>query len=1146
MKSTILVIYPILILLFLGNIYGQQVQWVQTQGPAFTSGWPHLISLNQNLFASSTHAGISMSSDGGDSWHARNNGLGNLQIRSLHVAGNNLYAGTGGSNFEAGVYRSSDEGLNWLDISPTFQMQGAYVTSITSGNQYVYCAINHMVFRAPYPVFNASDWEDITPQNIGITQILSLEVAFDSLYMGTRGDGIYMTAQSNIQWEPMFSGIVYGSDWIQDITLHNNILYACNNFNGPYLYYSTTQGQSWQPVWSIPYSTFNVFGFGNDIYCGLAGGGVTRSTDDGYTWQLFNQGGININNSVVLGFAVSHQTVFAATSNTGVWRLDRLPYIEAGSNGPVCAGSDLLLTALMPGATQYQWVGPFGFSSNLQNPILSNSNVNHNGIFTVTATTQQGTYSTTVPVNIQVPHQNFTLYTNAPVCSGNNLILNVSFAFGYSFHWDGPNGFSSNQDYVQIPNATSDASGIYSVTLTGTVCGSAMLTLNVQVLDSIGISPAFSACAGSDLNLFAMAPSNGQYVWTGPGGYQSFSPSPIIPNIQPHQAGIYSVSIQSDCGSGFFTTAVTVNSPPPSGLQQTAYFTCAGNDIVIQANAQSGVSYLWTGPDGYSVPRPLLLRQNSNPGMAGIYTLQMSVPGCSPVFQFVQIHVNAPVVLQPSSNSPVCAGGILQFSTPNHPNTQFIWATPQGALSSGNTLDIQPAEVHHSGTYTLKAQTTGCPESIVQLTAFVSAPLSQVQIQRTSDHQCVGSPLTLQATHHPNASYTWTGPDGLSQSGMQSSLTIPVTSSNHNGMYQVQVEIPGCQGANASIHITLSNMATVIANSNAPVCEGRLLMLQGSISQANSSVWVGPNGTIPGSGSNRIIPQAQTGMTGTYYLFGIVPGCPMAVDSVHVVVGGKISPIHISTNSPVCTGGTLNLNGPNIANAQMQWTGPLGFQYSGPVAQINSVNMQHAGFYVYSVNSPGCGSTSRITSVQIVNTDNITATITPSTACINGITHLQAQVPPGTSVTWLGPDGFYSNMVQTVRIKLKPIHAGVYTMTAQFQSCAPVTRYVTLNVVPCRLGENEDENHTLETQIAQASDIKISPNPAHETIHISSDLFPIHQIRILDLQGKSILHLDQLKQFDFNLNILNLLTPGTYIMHITTSETIEMKKIIVF
>jgi hypothetical protein len=1143
MKNIILAVYTILILLLLGNLHGQQVQWVQTQGPAFTSGWPHLVSLNQKLFASSSNAGISMSSDGGDSWHARNNGLGNLQIRSLHVAGNNLYAGTGGSNFEAGVFRSSDEGLNWIDISPPIQMQGVYVTSITSGNYYVYCAVNHMVFRAPYPVLNTLDWEDITPQNISITQILSLEVAFDSLFMGTRGDGIYMTAQSNILWEPMFSGIIYGSDWIQDITLHNNILYACNNFNSPYLYYSTTQGQSWQPVWSLSYSAFNVFGVGNDIYCGMTGG-VSRSTDNGYTWQLFNQGGIEINNSVIQGFAVANQTVFAATSNTGVWRLDRLPDIEAGSNGPVCAGSDLLLTASMPGATQYQWVGPFGFTSNLQNPILSNSNVNHNGIFTVTASTQQGIYSTTVPVNIQVPHQNFSLYTNAPVCSGNNLILNVSFAFGYSFHWDGPNGFSSNQDYVQIPNATSDASGMYSVTLTGTVCGSEMLTLNAQVLDSIGIAPAFTACAGSDLNLFAMAPSNGQYAWTGPGGYQSFSPSPIIPNIQPQQAGIYSVTIQSDCGSGLFTTAVTVNSPPPSGLQQTAYFTCAGNDIAIQANAQSGVSYLWTGPDGYSVPRPLLLRQNSNTGMAGTYTLQMTVPGCSPVSQFVQVHVNTPVVLQPISNSPVCIGGILQLSTPNHPNTQYTWATPQGVLSSGNTLNIQPAQLHHSGTYTLKAQTTGCPESIVQLSATVAAPVSQVQIQRTSEYQCVGSPLTLQATHHPNASYTWTGPNGLSQSGLQSSLTIPNTTAVNNGVYQVQVVVPGCQSANASLHITLSNMASVTATSNAPVCEGRFLILQGAVSQGSSAVWVGPNGTIPGSGSNRVIPQAQPGMTGTYYLLGIVPGCPMAIDSVQVVVGGKLSPLQISTNSPACLGETLLLNGPHIANAHMQWTGPLGFQHTGSSAQISPITMQHAGFYVYTVNSPGCGSTSRTTLVQIINTNTINATVTPTTACINGIAHFQSQVPPGTLVSWQGPDGFYSNMPQTIRIKLKPMHAGVYTMTAQIAGCTPIIRNVTLNIVPCREGESETEDD--HTQITNAPAVKIAPNPVHESLKIQSPTYPIHQIQMFDLQAKSILNIENLTHYEYHLNLLHAMPPGTYLLHVTTSETTEVQKIVVY
>jgi hypothetical protein len=43
---------------------------------------------------------------------------------------------------------------------------------------------------------------------------------------------------------------------------------------------------------------------------------------------------------------------------------------QASSNSPVCLGKTLTLTA--SGGTKYQWSGPNGFSSTLQNPVIEN------------------------------------------------------------------------------------------------------------------------------------------------------------------------------------------------------------------------------------------------------------------------------------------------------------------------------------------------------------------------------------------------------------------------------------------------------------------------------------------------------------------------------------------------------------------------------------------------------------------------------------------------------------------------------------------------------------------------------------------------------------------------------------------------------
>ena len=60
------------------------------------------------------------------------------------------------------------------------------------------------------------------------------------------------------------------------------------------------------------------------------------------------------------------------------------------------------------------------------------------------------------------------------VCNGGNMILTVegsSTGDEYTYSWSGTNGFSSDEDYIEIREATSDYAGEYSLTVTNTETG---------------------------------------------------------------------------------------------------------------------------------------------------------------------------------------------------------------------------------------------------------------------------------------------------------------------------------------------------------------------------------------------------------------------------------------------------------------------------------------------------------------------------------------------------------------------------------------------------------------------------------------------------------------------------------------------------
>ena len=66
------------------------------------------------------------------------------------------------------------------------------------------------------------------------------------------------------------------------------------------------------------------------------------------------------------------------------------PLARAGSNAPICLGTDLLLTETGDNAVSWVWSGPNSFTSTDQDPIISGASLGATGIYTVTVTDANG------------------------------------------------------------------------------------------------------------------------------------------------------------------------------------------------------------------------------------------------------------------------------------------------------------------------------------------------------------------------------------------------------------------------------------------------------------------------------------------------------------------------------------------------------------------------------------------------------------------------------------------------------------------------------------------------------------------------------------------------------------------------------------
>jgi hypothetical protein len=316
----------------------------------------------------------------------------------------------------------------------------------------------------------------------------------------------------------------------------------------------------------------------------------TGTTCQGTTFRFTAPGTFTI---TLAGYAIGANTTFVVAA----------PPVEASNGGAVCAGSPLSLFAspAIAGAG-YSWTGPNGFTSLLQNPVISPATTAATGTYTVVRTFagQNSTSSTsgTVMPSPQVP----VAGSNSPVCAGGTLALTAATVSGATYAWTGPNGFTSSLQNPTLANATAAASGTYVVTATANGCSTAAST--GATVNTPPPAPAAAnggpICAGGTLTLTASAIANATYAWTGPSGFTSALQNPSIPNAAAAAAGVYSVTATvSGCtGPAGSTTAVVNAVSAAIAAPSRICLTSSNSGTASVPNAGGGASYAWTITNG--------------------------------------------------------------------------------------------------------------------------------------------------------------------------------------------------------------------------------------------------------------------------------------------------------------------------------------------------------------------------------------------------------------------------------------------------------------------------------------------------------------------------------------------------------------------
>lgn len=572
----------------------------------------------------------------------------------------------------------------------------------------------------------------------------------------------------------------------------------------------------------------------------------------------------------------------------------------------------------------------------------------------------------------------------------------------------------------------------------------AKFTTSIQVQLNVVAPTCLSPCGGTaDVSIITPTACTFSYLW---------STGATTNSVNGLCAGSYSVTVTLNEFCRDTIINFTINPVPPINTTTGPFSitTCVNTaitPITHTTTSATGIGAATGLPAGVTASFAAnTITISGTPSATGTFNYTIPLTGgCGSVDATGTITVNPDNTVSVASSSPtVCVNTVITNITHNTTGATGIGAAtglPIGVTANfaANTITISGTP-NATGTFNYSIPLTGGCGTVIATGTITVNPDNTVSTPSASPTVCVNlpiTPITFSTTGATGIGAATGLPTGVVANFAGNTITISGTPTA-TGIFNYSIPLTGgCGTVNASGTITVISANTVNGPFNVSLCMNTLMT--NIIHNTTGATGIGsatglPTGVTANFAGNTITISGTPTTAGTFnYIIPLTGGCG-TVDATGTITVYPQPTAIAASNSPICEGQDIQLNGGPNAMTTYNWTGPNAFTSNQQNATINNATTAMNGIYTITVTD--ANNCSHFATVNVVVNTQPTATANSnSPVCEGQAINLTANNFSGATYSWSGPNAFSSSLQNLVINPASISNGGNYTLTVSVGSC---------------------------------------------------------------------------------------------------------------